>query len=72
MSINTCKYSFQDLFNASNYNENTKILYTMEQNEINILVKKLCKIANWGYEDRIGTDGIIYTAFSPEINTNYY
>jgi hypothetical protein len=61
--INTCMYSFQDLFNASNFNESTAILSKMDQESINKLVKKLCEISNWGWEDRLGSDGIIYTAF---------
>jgi hypothetical protein len=67
MPINTCQYSFLDLFKAANFNKKTSILNQMTQQEINDLVKKLCKLANWGWEDRLGTDNIIYTAFSPEI-----
>lgn len=61
--INTCMYSFQDLFNAANFNQSTSILSKMDQESINKLVKKLCEISNWGWEDRLGSDGIIYTAF---------
>lgn len=68
--INTCMYSFQDLFKAANFNENTSILSKMDQESINKLVKNLCSLAQWGWEDRIGTDGMIYAAFSPELLTN--
>ena len=61
--IKTCMYSFQDLFNAANFNQSTSILSKMDQESINKLVKKLCEISNWGWEDRLGSDGIIYTAF---------
>ena len=39
--INTCKYSFQDLFNAANFNQSTSILSKMDQESINKLVKKI-------------------------------
>ena len=70
LKINTCNYSFQDLFNAANFNQSTTILSKMDQEYINKLVKNLCSLAHWGWEDRIGTDGMIYTAFSPELLTN--
>lgn len=70
LKVNTCNYSFQDLFTAANFNENTSILSKMDQESINKLVKNLCSLAQWGWEDRIGTDGIIYTAFSPELLSN--
>lgn len=68
--IDTSTYSFQDLFKAANFNHNTSILHRLDQSSINNLVKKLCEIANWGWEDRLGNDGIVYITFSPEIKLN--
>jgi len=70
MLINNCNYSFQDLFRKAQFQIDIKLFYNMSQNDKNILVKKLCKQINWGYEDRLGTDGIIYTAFSAEFNND--
>jgi hypothetical protein len=67
--LNPCKYSFRDLSIAAgiqNVDEFLKQLYSMEQNDINIIVKKLCMIANWYFED-IENNNIIYTSFSPNL-----
>jgi len=61
-----CKYSFEDLVKAANQKVNLKLLYAMEQSEINATVKWLCNKAGWYYEDVEGKDGETYTAFSPE------
>lgn len=66
--LNPCKYSFKDLLYAvsKEYDPNTiKILYSLSQKERNIEVKRLCKLAGWYYQDVVGTDKIVYTAFSP-------
>ena len=61
---NSCNYSFRDLTNAA------KVQYSIfdfskPRNEINDLVKQLCKNANWYFTD-IESNGEIYTSFSPE------
>lgn len=73
--LNSCKYSFHDLLYAvyKDYDPNhIKILYSLSQNERNLEVKRLCKIAGWYYQDVIGSDKIIYTAFSPHIQNHKY
>ena len=74
MLVNPCNYSFRDLLNTvfkSKYTQdqiNTYLqnLYNLSQYERNNVVKYLCKEAHWYFEDIKGSDGIIYTAFSPE------
>ncbi len=58
-------YSFQDLFDAAGVTLNKTFFYSLPQVAINNYVKQLCLIANWEYEDRLGTDDVIYTAFGP-------
>jgi hypothetical protein len=65
-------YSFQDLFDAAKFNHNTSILQRLDQSSINNLVKKLCEIADWRWDDRLGSDGIVYTYFSPKLNVIKY
>ena len=74
---NACKYSFGDLFRASHKSASReeealelKNLYAKSQKERNETVKEWAKecIPSWYVEDQIGDDGILYTAFSPEIN----
>lgn len=64
----TCKYSFHDLLYAV-YKEydpkRIEVLYSLTQQERNLEVKRLCKIAGWYFQDVIGSDKIVYTAFSP-------
>ena len=63
--MSTCDYSFQDLFDAAGINLSSICFKSMQQEKINEYVKQLCKLARWGWEDRIGTDGVLYTAFAP-------
>ena len=71
--LNACEYSFRDLVicaknisnNDSFLDEYLKVLYSLKQPVRNIEVKKLCKEANWYFKDIVGTDGIVYTSFSP-------
>ena len=64
-----CKYSFKDLISAANGKpvDNLFIdsLYKLPQTDRNKMVKELCHLAGWYFEDVKGSDGIIYTAFSP-------
>jgi len=64
--INPCSYSFNDLIKASQSQINAQTLYAMSQPGRNIEVKNMCKIAGWFWEDVVGSDGILYTAFSPK------
>jgi hypothetical protein len=63
--MSTCSYSFEDLFKAAREIFNKKIFYSKSQTQINEYVKKLCIKAKWGWEDRVGVDGVVYTAFAP-------
>lgn len=67
---NPCSYSFKDLLIAANHPPDTTELNTMSQDDKNLMVKALCLIAGWYYQDINGRDGIIYTAFSPELNNS--
>ena len=66
--INPCKYSFQDLMIAAKECPNLGHIKQMSQQERNKEVRRLCEKAHWYFQDVKGTDGIIYTAFSPEID----
>jgi len=65
--MSTCAYSFQDLFNTAGVTIKKEEFYSLPQDEINSRVKDLCTKINWEYEDRVGSDGKIYTAFAPTI-----
>ena len=64
-----CSYSFWDLFEAANKRQATVTeknnFQKITQEERNKLVKKWAKKASWGVDDRVGSDGKIYTAFCP-------
>jgi len=66
---NECNYSFWDLFEAANNRQPTgaekRDFYEMTQDKRNLIVKTWAERANWGIEDRVGTDTVIYTAFCP-------
>jgi len=66
--LDPCKYSFDDLLKASDQVMDIVDMYTLSQDEINNLVKFLCDKVGWHYKDTKGTDGIIYTAFSPNLD----
>ena len=61
--MNYCKYSFQDLINSACSTIDLTTLYNMSQVKRNETVKKLCTTAGWYFEDVMGSDGNIYTAF---------
>lgn len=65
--MSTCQYSFQDLFDAAGIKLDKRLFYSLPRKAINEYVKKLCKLAKWDWEDRLGTDGVVYTAFAPII-----
>ena len=64
-----CAYSFWDLFDAALKRQPTpeekKKFLEMTQKERNDVVKELANKAGWGIDDRIGSDGQLYTAFCP-------
>ncbi len=69
MLDNTCRYSFQNLFDAANQYFDKPLFYKLSQEDINRKCKELCALANWGWEDRLGSDGIVYTAFAPYLRS---
>ena len=68
--LNPCSYSFNDLIKASGQTIDLKTLYKISQKERNIMVKYMCNVAGWHYYDVKGTDGVIYTAFSPLLSAD--
>ena len=65
---NPCKYSFKDLIKAAGKKNDILItIYSLPQTQKNAVVKELCYIANWYYEDVETENGETYTAFSPDI-----
>jgi hypothetical protein len=60
MLVDECSYAISDILPP----ETTK---NISQDQINELIKQKCAVIGWHYEDRIGTDGITYTAFAPTI-----
>lgn len=64
-----CAYSFADLYIAAHDKppERAELdaLYAHSQADRNALVRAWANRAGWGVEDRVGTDGVIYTAFCP-------
>lgn len=61
-----CKYSFKDLIEACGLKVDLDKLYGLLQEDRNIVVKEMCDIAHWYWDDVIGDDGEVYTAFAPE------
>lgn len=63
----SCQFSFDDLFQARfrrKMNESEKSeLYALDQADRNKRVGEWAKKVGWYTEDRIGTDGVEYTAF---------
>lgn len=63
-----CQYSFSQLFSLAHQREWTEAererFFALDQNARNLEVKQLAKKAgNVRTEDRLGTDGLTYTAF---------
>lgn len=65
-----CAYSFADLYVASEGKKMSEKFrekfFKMSQEKRNKLVKKWSEKAGWWTEERVGSDGKIYTAFSQE------
>jgi hypothetical protein len=64
-----CAYSFNDLHLAANGKglsaQESESFLLLDQNERNALVKQWAELAGWLVEDRVGSDGLVYTAFWP-------
>lgn len=63
-----CRYSFDDLFELANQRtwtvEEKQAFMALDQNSRNAVVKQLAeKAGSIRTEDRLGTDGLVYTAF---------
>ena len=65
---NSCMYSFRDLLLESGQGSGTDVLMGLSQDDRNAVVKILCDDIYWGYDDRLGTDGLVYTAFYEKNN----
>lgn len=65
--FDNCSYSFNSLGIAAFGKDYVWNITGLTQEKINKEVKKLCQRARWCWQDRIGDDHIIYTAFSPII-----
>lgn len=66
----SCAFSFDDLYQAANGRPMTKAekeaLYVFPQSKRNIIVGKWAESAGWQFQDRVGTDGVMYRAFWEE------
>jgi hypothetical protein len=64
-----CAYSFWDLFESAHNRpatgEEKEAFFALPQTKRNALVKKWAALASWEVEERIGSDGLQYTAFAP-------
>lgn len=64
-----CGYSFKDLYVAAFGHEPSGAelagLYALSQEERNRTVARWAAKAGWGTKNRLGTDGVHYTAFCP-------
>lgn len=64
-----CAYSFADLYTAAfgkaPTSEELADLYALSQTQRNHVVKGWADKAHWGTEERVGSDGVTYTAFCP-------
>ncbi len=66
--VNSCKYSFTDLINASGDEITTNKLYSMNMKDKNEKVKDMCRKAGWYWKDvSVNTEKgvLVYTSFSP-------
>lgn len=65
-----CAYSFADLYAAGHGllpDPDTVLKFAaLDQRAKNTVVKSWAELANWYTVDRVGTDGVTYTAFAPE------
>ena len=64
-----CAYSFKDLYIAAFKKApeagELESLYALAQDQRNKQVKEWAILAGWGTKERIGSDGVQYTAFCP-------
>ena len=64
-----CSYSFWDLYKEAFSEEASEKVkqefYRMTQDERNARVSRWAEMAGWETDDRIGSDGLTYTAFAP-------
>lgn len=64
-----CNYSFKDLYmaayGANMSSEDIKQFSFLSQAERNVKVLEWARLAGWGTDDRLGSDGQLYTAFCP-------
>lgn len=63
----SCRFSFDDLYyarfgRAMKTQEKTE-LYTQPQEKRNNIVRRWAREAGWLTENRVGSDGVMYTAF---------
>lgn len=67
-----CKFSFWNLYKAAQGKEISKEeknnFINSSQEEKNNKIKKWVAQAQWTCEDRIGSDGMTYTAFAPKLS----
>ena len=67
-----CDYSFYDLYRAAFKRQPTleQIAHfeSLPQSGKNELVKQWAAAAAWETQDKVGSDGVTYTAFAPTFN----
>lgn len=65
-----CRYSFWDLYRQAHGKEMSveekNTFMELAQTEKNKKIKEWAVQVRWIYEDRIGSDGVTYTAFAPQ------
>lgn len=70
-----CSYSFWDLFSKAYGRGATekekKDFFALTQDARNELVKQWADLASWEIDERVGTDGKIYTAFAPTFSPEH-
>lgn len=75
--LNPCKYSFEDLLFAvkketGQLTPSLKHLLLLPQSKRNDEVKHLCNQVKWFYKDVIGSNGVLYTMFSPYLKIDIF
>lgn len=64
-----CSFGFADLYKAAfGHNPPDSVimeLLSLDQETKNAKVRQWAALAGWGTDERRGTDGLMYTAFSP-------
>lgn len=64
-----CSYSFWDLyktaFGEDPSDEYKQEFFQMSQDERNKAVSEWAQKAGWETDERVGSDGLVYTAFAP-------